>query len=424
MAGSDTASLPAPDGLWPGWEQAIERFSEATKLVVSVYDPQGQRRLGPLVQTRLGELLAQSTLWHAGGEAERLERQLASQASAQGAVAVRHGQMHVHAAPLWLFGEPRGAVVYGWALADYANGLDCERLARESGLPGRKLWSVARLETPISDRRMATYGALLRTIIDSSIRLREALAQVEAVSQARDVLLANVSHDLRTPLSSIALRISLLLMRTDLPGDVHATLEAAQRSVKEEARLIDDLLLAAVTRTGQFSLQPAAADLRAIVSLAVEEVRPFAESRRVSLTLEAGAQTLRLPLLADEQRLQQALWNVISNAVKFTPKDGRVHIAVYPDAASYVVDIADTGPGIAPELLPRIFEPFVRSTAANRTGFGLGLTIARQVVELHKGELSVASPAGLYGTKFTIRLPRSSESGAEKASSDGEGRGR
>lgn len=391
---------------WTSWEVPLGRFAAATGLLVTAVDGEGRRRLGPFASTRLGSMLAGSALFAEGGEAIAIERQLASDVARGDDAATSFLGLRVHALPLPLGGGAAGAVVFGWVLADFASGVGCERIARVAGLPGRPLWHVARLEAPVSEQRMATLTALLSTLLDSGVQLRDAVAHLTMLGRTRELFLAHVSHELRTPLSSMAMRLEILL-RGDLadPAAVRAALEAMRRNVQEETRLVEDLLEAAVTRTGRFSVAKAPADLAAIAGMACEVVEPMAAQRGVTLTLHTR-EAPALPILADARRLQQALWNVISNAVKFAPDGGRVDVRTVADDGIAGVEVSDDGPGIPPTLLPHIFEAFSRRTTTNAKGLGLGLTITRQIVELHGGRIAVESTPGRPGTTFRLSFPR------------------
>ena len=174
----------------------------------------------------------------------------------------------------------------------------------------------------------------------------------------------------------------------------------AQRA---EAQLIEDLLTAAVTLTGQFSVALKQTELTDVMRRAVEAITPTAEARGVQLQVDLGRAPL--PIAADEIRLRQALWNVMANAVKFTPAGGRVQIRVRRGDRGHVIQVVDDGPGIDPDLMPTIFDAFVRSTQNNERGLGLGLAIARQIIDKHGGRIAVTASPDNGGSLFTVDLP-------------------
>ena len=393
---------------WATWEPALTRFSAATGLVVSAWDHDGRRRLGPLVSSRLGATLIEASCWREGGAADELERGLALAAIAANADGTARvaDQLHVGATPLRLFGVPYGAVTFGWVLADFASSLGTERLARLVGASARKLWSVARLETPVSERRLASYVALLATLIEAITQSREAISKLEELRATRALFLSHASHELRTPLNAIGLRIELLLGGAlDDPAAIRIALEKMRRSAEEETRLVRDLLEAAVTTTGRFQLHTGPAELGAVVRAAYDAVAPVAETKGVVLAIEPAAAG-DLPFVGDADRLQQALWNLVSNAVKFTPPGARVTLRVGADEAGYRIEVSDEGPGIDAAMVPHVFEPFTRRRDLNLGGLGLGLSIAKQIVELHGGDIAVAASAPGRGTTFVVTLPR------------------
>lgn len=390
---------------WASWEAPLRRFADATPLVVSAYDATGARRIGPIASSPLGRALAASSLFAEGGPADAAARRVGD-ATRRGdgtATALEEG-LRLGALEVRRGGERAGFVAYGWVLADFASGLTCERLARAADLDGRKLWSIARLESPVSEPRLATFGALLATIVENGVRLRDAIDELERMGRAREVLLAHVSHDLRTPLAAISTRIELLLGSSlDEPALLRRSLEAMLRRVQEEARLVDDLLETAVTRTGRLELVRAPCQLDAVARDACDSLAAVAEARGVSLEPPAAGEAL--PLLGDARRLQQAIGNVVSNAVKFTPHGGHVVVRAFALGAEHVVEVEDDGPGISPEMLPRIFEAFARTTKENATGLGLGLAIARDIVHAHGGRVSATSTTEPRATTFTLALP-------------------
>jgi signal transduction histidine kinase len=395
---------------WSTWEAPLRQFAAATKLVVSAFDAEGRRTLGPFAFTRLGEQLISSSAFSHDGSADRMERLLAEGTrSAPQATALFEDQLRVCAIPIQHGDEAVGAIVFGWTLADFATNVGCERVARSLELDGRKLWSAARLDSPVSQRRFDTYRTLLRTLVDAGLQLRQAISELERLSQAREMFLAHVSHELRTPLHAISMRLEMLLRSPlDDPNAIRQSLDKMRRNVGEESRLIEDLLEAAVTRTGRFTLNKTPADLAVIARAARDAIAPTAEERGINLTFNQQGTEASLPLVADAPRLQQALWNIIANAVKFTPPGGRVEVRASSRDCAYAIEIIDDGPGIAPEALPHIFEAFSRSATRNSKGLGLGLSIAKQIVNLHGGSIAASSSAFGKGTTFTIVVPFSS----------------
>jgi signal transduction histidine kinase/CheY-like chemotaxis protein len=242
--------------------------------------------------------------------------------------------------------------------------------------------------------------------------LQKAKEAAEKASQAKDQFLAILSHELRTPLTPVLLGTSALLERPDLDSEVRSTLAMIHRNAAIESRLIDDLLDMTRTATGRLTLNLSIVDAHRIIEHAAEVCRAGIEEAQLELRLELNAEDHFLH--ADPARLQQVFWNLINNAVKFTPAGGRITVRTHnitdpanPKGVRLIAEVADTGIGIEPERLPRIFSAFKEKDPVRHRrygGLGLGLAISRSVVENHGGRLSAASPGVDQGTVFTVDL--------------------
>ena len=391
---------------WAAWGRALAQFSAASGLVVSAYDMKGRRRIGPFLQSPLSRMLASSSLWHEDGDGTCFEQGLARQAAEDGqASAAFLDELCVRAVPLTMFDVVYGAVVYGWNFNRFTSGMACERIARQLGLAGTPLWTEARLESPVSSSRMDSHTGLLRTLIDSSTRHKEAISRLNELNRMREVFLATVSHEMRTPLSAISLRLDMLLLsKLDDPERLRRELDTMMRHVRQEARMVEDLIDAAQTRNGQLAIQPEDVSLLRILHDALSTVEPKAEAKGVALLVSSLEQT-DLFVRGDAQRLQQLFWNLLSNAVKFTQAGGEISIEVVAGSDLHHVRVSDTGQGIAEQFLPEVFGAFNKQQSHNAEGLGLGLFIARHIAELHGGTISVESDGVGQGTVFTVSLP-------------------
>ena len=247
-------------------------------------------------------------------------------------------------------------------------------------------------------------------------QLREALAceqearrNAEAASRAKDEFLAVVSHELRTPLTAIFGWTPLLREGRLNAEDQHRALDAIERSGRSLVQLIDDLLDVARIVSGKLRLNVRSAELGSILQAAVESMRLAAAARRLQLELQLPPQPEYV--LGDPDRLQQVVWNLVSNAIKFTPTDGRVDVSLAREGSELVIRVRDNGRGIAPELLPHVFERFWQADASStrsNAGLGLGLAIVRHLVELHGGTVSAESSPAVAGAVFCVRLPAQS----------------
>jgi signal transduction histidine kinase len=393
---------------WNDWHTPLQQFAEATGLVTSVYDPAGVRHIGPLTSSRLARLLAErSTLWAEDGPGTALERTLVQATCTQEASASAQFEgFRVCTQPLLLRGRVYGVLVFGWRFADFSSPLACERIAKQIGLPGHLLWNEARLDAPVSDQRMSTYSALLKTLSSTLDRQRETIDDLTRVSQTRELFLAMVSHEMRTPLSAISMRIELLLRTIpDLPPQAVNGLESMRVHVRQEVGMVEDLIDAARTLTGQMSITRTPVVLGQVLRDAISTVETHANAKQIRLRVTPDDYGDHIHFDADGQRLQQVFWNLLFNAVKFTPIGGAVRIDIRQLDGMVEIDIIDSGQGIDAEDLPHVFGAFRLQQHNNATGLGLGLYIAQRIVELHQGTLSVSSAGRDQGATFTIRLP-------------------
>ncbi len=251
--------------------------------------------------------------------------------------------------------------------------------------------------------------------------LERARDEALAASRAKDDFLAALSHELRTPLNPVLLLASELAADAALPDSVRADFATIRNNVELEARLIDDLLdLTRITR-GKLLLDLHPRDVHAILRDALGTVRQDFAAKNIPVQLDLGAP--RAMVLTDAVRLQQVFWNVLKNAVKFTPEGGHVGIATRLDAAGeqLVIEISDTGIGLLPAEMERIFDAFSQGDHATAAGshrfggVGLGLAISRMLTELHRGTIRAASAGRGRGAKFIIELPLAQLDGAAVA---------
>jgi CheY-like chemotaxis protein len=266
---------------------------------------------------------------------------------------------------------------------------------------------------------VATVRALLR-VRAAEDSLRAALAgeqharsaaeaareAVEAANQSKDEFLATLSHELRSPLGTMLSWVSLL--RTSPKDDTQLArgLEVVERNVRLQMKLIDDLLDVSRIVSGKLRLEVGLVEPEPIVNAAVVNIRAAAEARHVRV--ESVVDRTLGPVWGDATRLQQVVWNLLSNAVKFTPRDGSVRVTVRGGEHGAQIEVSDTGKGIAPEVLPKIFERFQQAdptTTRAEGGLGLGLAIVRHIVELHGGTVEARSPGLGGGATVTVEIP-------------------
>jgi PAS domain S-box-containing protein len=235
---------------------------------------------------------------------------------------------------------------------------------------------------------------------------QEARQAAEKANRAKDEFLATLSHELRTPLTPI-LGWTVMLRAGSLdPNSMRRGLEVIERNVRVQTQLIGDLLDVSRIITGKLRLEARPLDLRPVMEAGVDAVKPSAEAKGVRLGLDVPPD---LPqITGDPDRLQQVVWNLVTNAVKFTPEGGQVDVEVRRDATGVHLTVRDTGVGIPPDFLPHVFERFRQADSTSTRahgGLGLGLSIVRHLVELHGGTVHAASEGEGKGAVFTVKLP-------------------
>ncbi len=271
-----------------------------------------------------------------------------------------------------------------------------------------RLRAISRLQ-----QKARSLQAEIRERQDVEEKLRLALvgeqmarAEAETANRMKDQFLATVSHELRTPLNAI-IGWSHLLKGGNLDKATAArALETIDRNAKSQAQLIEDILDVSRMITGKLHLNNEPVDIVSVINAAIDSVQLAIDSKdlRLAVTLDPSARHT----VGDSNRLQQVVWNLLANAIKFTPTGGQIEVKVSRAGRNLRIRVSDTGQGISPEFLPFIFERFRQAdgtTTRQHGGLGLGLAIVRHLVELHGGTIEAASPGEGHGATFTIKLP-------------------
>ena len=235
---------------------------------------------------------------------------------------------------------------------------------------------------------------------------RAARAEAERVARLKDEFLATVSHELRTPLNAMLGWAQLILRRPMERADLLAAVETIDRNARAQGELIDDLLDMSRIVSGRIRLEMARVDMAAVAERAMASILPAAGAK--GLQLETDGFGPGLIVTGDAARLQQVVWNLLSNAVKFTPPGGRIDVGLREDEGRIELSVTDTGVGISREFLPHVFEAFRQqdaSTTRAHGGLGLGLSIVKQLVDLHGGQVHAASAGPGAGTRIVVQLP-------------------
>jgi PAS domain S-box-containing protein len=291
------------------------------------------------------------------------------------------------------------------------------RLTRELGLRSAIITPLVAADRVIGMMTLVT--ANNRELREDDVKLAEDIAGRAAVAvrnaqlyreardanRAKDDFLATVSHELRTPMTAILGWAQLLRMETDRAVIAEAA-RAIERSATVQSQLVNDILDVARIRVGKLRMQFEPTHLAEVVEMAVGTVRLAAQEKNVRLRTEIDRRDIVVQ--GDPQRLQQVVWNLLSNAIKFTPPEGIVDVALREHEGLAVITVHDTGPGIAPEFRPHLFERFRQAEPTERRshgGLGLGLSIVRHIVEAHDGRVEAEPGGGGSGATFTVELP-------------------
>jgi signal transduction histidine kinase len=305
----------------------------------------------------------------------------------------------------WAAAWDRKARIWGSAAA----------LALLLGLTAVIVWLRGRLLNPILDivDTMRRFGAGERTaragaegpaeLVEVSRTFNEMASLLERQREAQLAFLAGIGHDLVNPLSALALNVALVAPDRPLPSeaDVRALFQRLDRQVEKLRRMISDRLDAARVETGQLSLEPRVCELKDLIAGVVDHYRQAEPAHPITVSLPNAA----VPVRCDPLRIEQVLGNLVGNAIKYSPKGGAIDVALAADDGGAVVTVTDQGPGIAAEDRPYVFEAFRRGKRVGGiAGLGLGLAVARRIVEAHGGRIDL-DDAPRTGAAFRVSLP-------------------
>jgi CheY-like chemotaxis protein/nitrogen-specific signal transduction histidine kinase len=246
---------------------------------------------------------------------------------------------------------------------------------------------------------------------------RDLLNQLEQADHQKDLFLATLSHELRTPLNSMLGWIQMLRGETGKQIDIKYGLDVIERNAKAQSELISDILFVSQVITGKLTLNMETVDLISVVQEAIDVIHPSAEAKKIQLRTLFDSHSNQIK--GNPDRLQQVFLNLFSNAIKFTPENGRVEVRINRAGSNVEVEISDTGQGIKPEFLPYVFERFRQadnSYTRQFGGLGLGLAIVRHLIEMHGGSVGVESAGENKGATFKIILPVITEQQTQQSS--------
>lgn len=394
------------------WNSALDKFGAVTHLSVSLYGADGQIIGGPAPVTPLYAVF-QEHGYDPGIFTECVRQCLAQSIDRRPAVIVAPASgLAVVGTSLVIDGAIVGAAVAGYAVVDFSTSVGVTRLAREGNLPFQQLWEVARQQQPIPTRRLVLHGELLQVLGDTLLRETHRARQYEETAVAlktalvaKDEFLAVVSHELRSPLTPI-IGWAQILKSEDGEAQRLRGANTIERNARLQLRLVEDLLELTRTTRGAAVLHLNVQSVGDAVRGALDSLGDTASAKGVTLHFRDTDQQVFID--ADRDRLQQIFRNVLSNALKFTPTDGRVEVTLEESGGRAVVRVLDTGEGIVPEFLPFVFEMFRQQEQGRRRahgGLGIGLALVKGLVEAHRGSVSIFSAGADLGTVVTMSFP-------------------
>ena len=278
-------------------------------------------------------------------------------------------------------------------------------LAAANGDEVPVLLNARRRETPEGPR--SDWAVVpMHTRNEYENEILKARRAAEESSRAKDHFISFLSHELRSPLSAIVGWTAILARGEPDAARLKKGIEAIERNARLQVKLVDDLLDHARLSTGKLRVELSPTDLLTLLESVLDSLEPTANAKHVTLVRELAAAATHVS--GDAERLQQVFWNVLNNAVKFTPPEGLITVKMHCADGWAEIRVSDTGKGIAPDFLPHVFESFRQEegrVVRAEGGLGLGMSITRQLVELHAGTIAAASEGPNQGSTFTIRLP-------------------
>ena len=311
----------------------------------------------------------------------------------------------------------RGRVVSGfelWALVAEYRALRASvlRLWRESQ-PASNLCDlddVTRFNESMDQsltHAVRSFGELVERDREALLTAEQAARrEAEAANQAKDLFLATLSHEMRTPLNAIVGWLNILHHEDAETRHFQEGLKVIERNTRAQVQLIDDLLDVSRIVSGKLRVDIQPCELADVVTAGLNATRTASDAR--DITLDVHLDPLATGASCDSVRIQQVVWNLVSNAIKFTPRGGHVYVSLSRDESSYQIRVSDTGQGILPDVLPYVFERFRQADSSMRrrfAGLGLGLSIVKYIVEAHGGTVEATSPGEGKGSTFIVRLP-------------------
>jgi signal transduction histidine kinase/ActR/RegA family two-component response regulator len=391
------------------WSLGLEKFGAATGLTVGVYEPSGLLILGPINATPLFEAI------NLGCDVPAMFTECVRQCLSERTLPVlmEHDGVAVIGTRLTSGGEEIGAVVAGYGLTSFPEEALVRRFVRRHGRTELPVWRAVRQQAPLTRRRLEVHAELLaalaETLLNENIRsqqYQQTAARLTEAVEAKDEFLAMLAHEVRNPLSSIRIAMQIINMRETVDPSTQKAREIVERQMGHLTRLLDDLFDVSRITTKKISLRKEKVSFATAVANALEVCRDPIEDRHHSLSVSLPEEPIAVD--ADPVRLEQVITNLVNNAVRYTPPHGHIAVTVTRQDGDAVLRVRDDGIGISAQMLPRVFDLFTqadRSLARSEGGLGIGLTIVRNLVELHGGTVNVTSEGSGRGSEFVVRIP-------------------
>ncbi|MGH7906177.1 MAG: sensor histidine kinase, partial [Candidatus Binataceae bacterium] len=313
------------------WSPALEKYAAVVHLTVQLYNSSGSLVCGPVCPFPLFETVARNGFPREFAECAR--RCLGQTSDSPEIVIETRDGITVLGAPLRLDHKIVGAAVAGYALRKFHDRLAIGRFSREHRLSADELWNVCRAISPEREEQLKMRGELLRVLGESILREQARTRESERLyeesrkaNRAKDEFISVLSHELRTPLNAIVGSVAVARIKKNQAGIVSRSLDTIDRNARAQVRVIEDLLDISRIVTGKLRMEVAPVDLFRLIRESLETIRPAADAKAITLDEEIDASAG--VVFGDQTRLQQVLWNLVSNAVKFTPANGRVRVMV------------------------------------------------------------------------------------------------
>ncbi len=393
----------------PDWERMLELFSKASGMTSSLYLPDRTRVAGPYAGSAFGKFLVDSGLFAVDELAHTFEAERSYLATVEKKfedLRFKDG-LTVKLLPILSHNQVLGVVVFGWYFDHFPDPVECFKLSKVFKQPETAFWQAASVQAPTSREKATNHAEMLSLLCSTLTQQLTYLKHATVNARLKDELLAVVSHELKTPLTSILLRVQMLKKNGLQPEKLMDFAHSLESNALVQVKLIEDLLDAAKVITGKFKIEFLPIDLKTVVLAAVNTVEASASKKDIAI-LTTGLDA-SYPFMGDGFRLQQAFWNVLANSVKFSSPGGKIHVSLTQNVSSYVIKIQDHGQGIEPSFMPFLFNKFSQHESEEihgNGGLGLGLSLVKTIIELHHGTVEVESAGAGKGSTFQINLPR------------------